>query len=156
MSAILLNIISKNVEQTYNLASKLAKHIKGGDIILLNGDLGAGKTTFVKGFAKEIGVKIPVTSPTFNLLKTYETENYTLVHVDAYRLEGGSFDELYDYANEENVIFIEWSNCLADQELIEQHLAIDIKYIRKNQRWYIISAKGERYENLLKELSNEN
>ena len=151
-----MKIISKNVEQTYNLASKLAKHIRGGDIILLNGDLGAGKTTFVKGFAKEIGVKIPVTSPTFNLLKTYETDNYTLVHVDAYRLEGGSFDELYDYANEENVIFIEWSNCLADQELIEQHLAIDIKYISKNQRWYIISAKGERYENLLKELSNEN
>ena len=151
-----MKIISKNVEQTYNLASKLAKHIKGGDIILLNGDLGAGKTTFVKGFAKEVGVKIPVTSPTFNLLKTYETENYTLVHVDAYRLEGGSFDELYDYANEENVFFIEWSNCLADQELIEQHLAIDIKYISKNQRWYIISAKGERYENLLKELSNEN
>lgn len=151
-----MKIISKNVEQTYNLASKLAKHIKGGDIILLNGDLGAGKTTFVKGFAKEVGVKIPVTSPTFNLLKTYETDNYTLVHVDAYRLEGGSFDELYDYANEENVIFIEWSNCLTDQELIEQHLAIDIKYISKNQRWYIISAKGERYENLLKELSNEN
>ena len=151
-----MKIISKNVEQTYKLASKLAKHIKGGDIILLNGDLGAGKTTFVKGFAKEVGVKIPVTSPTFNLLKTYETDNYTLVHVDAYRLEGGSFDELYDYANEENVIFIEWSNCLADQELIEQHLAIDIKYISKNQRWYIISAKGERYENLLKELSNEN
>ena len=151
-----MKIISKNVEQTYNLASKLAKHIRGGDIILLNGDLGAGKTTFVKGFAKEIGVKIPVTSPTFNLLKTYETDKYTLVHVDAYRLEGGSFDELYDYANEDNVIFIEWSNCLADQELIEQHLAIDIKYISKNQRWYIISAKGERYENLLKELSNEN
>ena len=151
-----MKIISKNVEQTYNLASKLAKHIKGGDIILLNGDLGAGKTTFVKGFAKEIGVKIPVTSPTFNLLKTYETDKYTLVHVDAYRLEGESFDELYDYANEDNVIFIEWSNCLADQELIEQHLVIDIKYISKNQRWYIISAKGERYENLLKELSNEN
>ena len=151
-----MKIISKNVEQTYNLASKLAKHIKGGDIILLNGDLGAGKTTFVKGFAKEVGVKIPVTSPTYNLLKTYETDNYTLIHVDAYRLEVWSFDELYDYANEENVIFIEWSNCLADQELVEQHLAIDIKYISKNQRWYIISAKGERYENLLKELSNEN
>ena len=147
---------SKNVEQTYILAEKLAKLIKGGDIILLNGDLGAGKTTFVKGFAKAKGVTRPVTSPTFNLLKTYETDKYTLVHVDAYRLEGGSFDELYDYANEDNVIFIEWSNCLADQELIEQHLAIDIKYISKNQRWYIISAKGERYENLLKELSNEN
>ena len=147
-----MKIISKNVEQTYNLASKLAKHIKGGDIILLNGDLGAGKTTFVKGFAKEVGVKIPVTSPTFNLLKTYETDNYTLVHVDAYRLEGGSFDELYDYANEENVIFIEWSNCLANQDLIEHHLAIDIKYVSKNQRVFKLSASGDRYEKLLKEL----
>ena len=143
---------SKNAEQTYELASKIAKYIKGGDIILLNGDLGAGKTTFVKGFAKAKGVTRPVTSPTFNLLKTYATADYTIVHVDAYRLEGAEFDELYDYANEENVIFIEWSNCLASQELIEQHLAINIKYVSKNQRIYSLSASGERYENLLKEL----
>ena len=143
---------SKNAEQTYELASKIAKYIKGGDIILLNGDLGAGKTTFVKGFAKAKGVTRPVTSPTFNLLKTYATDDYTIVHVDAYRLEGAEFDELYDYANEENVIFIEWSNCLASQELIEQHLAINIKYVSKNQRIYSLSASGERYEELLKEL----
>ena len=143
---------SKSSEQTYELAARIAKYIKGGDIILLNGDLGAGKTTFVKGFAKAKGVTRPVTSPTFNLLKTYPTSDYTIVHVDAYRLEGAEFDELYDYANEENVIFIEWSNCLASQELIEQHLAINIKYVSKNQRIYSLSASGERYENLLKEL----
>ena len=143
---------SKNSEQTYELAYKLAQYIKGGDIILLNGDLGAGKTTFVKGFAKAKGVTRPVTSPTFNLLKTYETNDYTIVHVDAYRLEGGEFDELYDYANEDNVIFIEWSNCLASQDLIEHHLAINIKYVSKNQRIYSFSASGERYEELLKEL----
>ena len=143
---------SKNAEQTYELASKIAKYIKGGDIILLNGDLGAGKTTFVKGFAKAKGVTRPVTSPTFNLLKTYDTNDYTIVHVDAYRLEGGEFDELYDYANEDNVIFIEWSNCLASQDLIEHHLAINIKYVSKNQRIYSFSASGERYEELLKEL----
>ena len=147
-------IKSKNSEQTYELASKLAKHIKGGDIILLNGDLGAGKTTFVKGFAKAKGVKQAVTSPTFNLLKTYATNDFTIVHVDAYRLEGGEFDELYDYANEDNVIFIEWSNCLANQDLIEQNLSIDIKYVSKNQRVFTLSASGERYEELLKELSN--
>ena len=143
---------SKNSEQTYELAYKLAQYIKGGDIILLNGDLGAGKTTFVKGFAKAKGVTRPVTSPTFNLLKTYDTNDYTIVHVDAYRLEGGEFDELYDYANEDNVIFIEWSNCLASQDLIEHHLAINIKYVSKNQRIYSFSASGERYEELLKEL----
>lgn len=146
---------SKNSEQTFELASKLAKYIKGGDIILLNGDLGAGKTTFVKGFAKEKGVRQSVTSPTFNLLKTYDTADFTIVHVDAYRLEGGEFDELYDYANEDNVIFIEWSNCLANQDLIEQNLSIDIKYISKNQRVFTLSANGERYENLLKELMQD-
>ena len=149
-----MQIKSKNSEQTYELASKLAKYIKGGDIILLNGDLGAGKTTFVKGFAKALGVKQAVTSPTFNLLKTYPTNDFTIVHVDAYRLEGGEFDELYDYANEDNVIFIEWSNCLANQDLIEQNLSIDIKYISKNQRVFTLCANGKRYEQLLKELSN--
>lgn len=145
---------SKNSEQTFELAHKLAKYIKGGDIILLNGDLGAGKTTFVKGFAKSKGVKQSVTSPTFNLLKTYETNDFTIVHVDAYRLEGGEFDELYDYANEENVIFIEWSNCLANQDLIEQNLSIDIKYVSKNQRVFTLTAHGDRYEELLKELTD--
>lgn len=146
---------SKNSEQTYELAYKLAKYIKGGDIILLNGDLGAGKTTLVKGFAKALGVKQPVTSPTFTLLKTYDTEDFCIVHIDAYRLEGGSFDELDDYIGDEYVIFMEWSSCLASDELIEDHLAIDIKYVSKNQRTYTISASGERYEKLLKELMED-
>ena len=152
----MITIRSNSVEDTDKLAKIISSSVFEGFLILASGDLGAGKTRFAKSLASYLGVTSNVTSPTFNLLKTYETDKYTLVHVDAYRLEGGSFDELYDYANEENVIFIEWSNCLADQELIENHLAIDIKYISKNQRWYIISAKGERYENLLKELSNEN
>ena len=144
---------SKNSEQTYELAYKLAKYIKGGDIILLNGDLGAGKTTFVKGFAQAVGVKQSVTSPTFTLLKTYKANNFTIVHVDAYRLDGDTFDELDDYINDENVVFIEWSDCLASQDLIENHLSINIRYISKNQREYTISYNGERYENIVKELS---
>ena len=146
---------SKNTEQTYLLASKLAKYIKGGDIILLNGDLGAGKTIFVKGFAKAVGILEPVTSPTFTLLKTYETNDFTIVHVDAYRLDGSSFEELDDYINDENVIFIEWSSCLNSMEMIDSYLSIDIKYKSKNQRDYILNAVGERYENMLKELVND-
>ena len=146
---------SKNVEQTYILAEKLAKLIKGGDIILLNGDLGAGKTTFVKGFAKAINIKESVTSPTFTLLKTYEGKDYTLVHVDAYRLEGSSFEELDDYLSDENVIFIEWSSCISNTDFIDNYLSIDIKYKSKNQRDYILNGVGKRYEEMLKEL-NEN
>ena len=134
------------------LGIKIGEKVQEGTVITLSGDLGAGKTTFVKGFAKAKGVKQSVTSPTFNLLKTYDTNDFTIVHVDAYRLEGAEFDELYDYANEDNVIFIEWSNCLANQDLIEHHLAIDIKYVSKNQRVFKLSASGDRYEKLLKEL----
>ena len=146
---------SKNAEQTYELASKIAKYIKGGDIILLNGDLGAGKTTLVKGVAKALNVKETVTSPTFTLLKTYDTKDFTIVHIDAYRLEGSTFDELDDYISDEYVIFMEWSSCLASDELIENNLSIDIKYISKNQRKYILSSNGERYEKMLKELSED-
>lgn len=149
-----MKVKSKSYLDTYNLASKLARLVKGGDIILLNGDLGAGKTTFVKGFAKEAGVSENVTSPTFTLLKTYKANNFTIVHVDAYRLDGDYFDELDDYINDENVVFIEWSNCLASQQLINNHLAINIKYISKNQRMFEITANGNRYESLLKELEN--
>lgn len=143
---------SKNYLDTYKLASKLSKLLKGGDIVLLNGDLGAGKTTFVKGFAEAVDINETVTSPTFTLLKTYQAKEYTIVHVDAYRLDGSCFDELDDYINDENVLFIEWSNCLASQDLIENHLSIDIKYVSKNQRIFTIKASGEKYENILKEL----
>ena len=64
------------------------------------------------------------------------------------------FDELDDYINDENVVFIEWSNCLASQELIENHLSIDIRYVSKNQRIYTIEANGSRYDQIIKELSN--
>lgn len=144
---------SKSNEQTYEFASLLAKFVKGGDVIFLNGDLGAGKTTFVKGFAKAKNVKQTVTSPTFTLLKTYKTDTYTIVHIDAYRLEGSSFYDILDYISNDNVIFIEWSSCLNNLEMFNEHLEIQIKYISKNQRKFVLTAFGKRYEQLLKELN---
>lgn len=146
-------IKSKNEQQTYIIAEKLAKYVKGGDVILLNGDLGAGKTTFVKGFAKAKGIKKNVTSPTFTLLKTYQASDYTIVHVDAYRLDGDSFVELEDYLSDEYVVFIEWSSCLTNKDILDYNLSINIKYVSKNQRIYEFIANGERYEKLLKEFS---
>ncbi len=144
---------SKNNEQTYEFAGLLAKFVKGGDVIFLNGDLGAGKTTFVKGFAKAKNVKQTVTSPTFTLLKTYKTDTYTIVHIDAYRLEGSSFYDILDYISNDNVIFIEWSSCLNNLDMFNERLEIQIKYISKNQRKFILTAFGKRYEQLLKELN---
>lgn len=146
---------SKSVLQTNELAKKIAKYIQGGDIILLNGDLGAGKTTFVKGFAKAKGIMENVTSPTFTLLKTYKCEEYTLVHIDAYRLDGQSFSEIDDYLTNDNVLFIEWASCLNNQSIFDSYLQISIQYISLNQRRYIIEGKGERFIKMVKELEND-
>ncbi|MCI5744868.1 MAG: tRNA (adenosine(37)-N6)-threonylcarbamoyltransferase complex ATPase subunit type 1 TsaE [Erysipelotrichaceae bacterium] len=149
-----MKIKSKNEQDTYILASKIASLLNGGEIILLNGDLGAGKTTFVKGIAKALNINEVVTSPTFTLLKTYSSEKFTLVHVDAYRLDGSSFDELYDYLNNDNVIFIEWSSCLANTDFLQEYLSISITYKSKNQREFDINAKGKRYLSFLKEFDH--
>ena len=147
-----MNYRSKKVEDTNNLATKIAALVNGGDIILLNGDLGAGKTTFVKGFAKACNVKEVVTSPTFTLLKTYKADRFRIVHVDAYRLEGDFFDELDDYLNDKNVIFIEWSSCLKTQNIFQENLTINIHYVSKNQRDIEIVGYGKRYEEIVERL----
>ena len=108
---------SKNVEQTYILALKLAKLIKGGDIILLNVDLGAGKTTFTQFVFKYLGVQGVVNSPTFAVLKTYDANGLTLNHFDAYRINTAEaiewgFDDVI--SARDGITFIEWSQNIAE------------------------------------------
>ena len=110
--------ISESTEQTQNLAKKLAKQITPGSIISLVGDLGTGKTTFTQGFAKQLGIKDPVTSPTFKLVSEYQTINYILYHIDAYRMDGPI--DFLNIGGEEyltsknNVTIIEWGDLLKD------------------------------------------
>lgn len=103
----------KNLAQTKRLAKKLSKSLKGGETILLYGDLGAGKTTFTQFFAKALGVKDVVTSPTFNIVKEYDGKKMKLYHFDMYRIE--DFGELQEigaedilYKNEHDVAVVEW------------------------------------------------
>lgn len=75
-------------EATKKVAASLAPLLQPGDVILLDGDLGAGKTTFAQGLGEALGVREPVTSPTFTLIRTYQTDaGFLLCHVDVYRLE---------------------------------------------------------------------
>lgn len=102
----------KTVEQTYALSEKLASTLDGGEVILLNGDLGAGKTTFTKGLAKALGIAEEVTSPTFTILNVYESGRVKLNHLDMYRVE--SADELSELGLEDcfdgdAVTVIEWN-----------------------------------------------
>lgn len=103
----------KNLAQTKRLAKKLSKSLKGGETVLLYGDLGAGKTTFTQFFAKALGVKDVITSPTFNIVKEYDGKKMKLYHFDMYRIE--DFGELQEigaedilYKNEHDVAVVEW------------------------------------------------
>ncbi len=89
---------------------EFSKSLKPKDIIILNGDLGAGKTTFVKGIAKGLGITRPVTSPTFNIVKEY---NDVLCHIDAYRVFAEDIG-IDDYLDRNFIICIEWSENIID------------------------------------------
>lgn len=103
---------SKSVEETYEIAAKLAAELVGGEVVLLDGDLGAGKTTFVKGLAKALGVDDVVTSPTFTLMNEYEGKKLWLYHFDLYRLDEESADAMgfEEYFHREDAVCcIEWN-----------------------------------------------
>lgn len=108
-------IISKNVSDTIKLGEKMAKKIKRGTIILLHGDLGAGKTHFVKGLARGLKNKSQVTSPTFTIMNAYEGGRLPVYHFDMYRLSSADeareagLEEYFDLQSLDGVSVVEWS-----------------------------------------------
>ena len=104
---------SESVCDTYIIAGKIADKCIGGEVILLNGDLGAGKTTFTKGLAEALGITAVIKSPTFTLMKKYTQGRLPLYHFDLYRVE--SEEEVYelgfdDYLeNNDGICVIEWN-----------------------------------------------
>ena len=105
------SLIINDLKDTKNFAKKFAKILKGGEVILLGGDLGAGKTTFTKAVLKCLGVKDEVTSPTFTIMRQYCGKKFKIYHFDMYRVT--TWDDLYstgffDYIDN-GVLVIEWS-----------------------------------------------
>lgn len=131
----------KNVEETYALAKRIADTLQGGEVILLNGDLGAGKTTFTKGLAKALGIEDEVTSPTFTILNVYEDGRLKLNHLDMYRVD--SADELAELGIEdcfdnESVTVIEWNKFERfDGKVIE----INITPTGENERVFDVTKR---------------
>ena len=100
-----------SVEETWALARELAKELKSGDVVCLEGDLGAGKTTFVQGLAAALGVPGRVTSPTFCIVQEHQSPSVLLVHMDLYRLHGEEDVEAIgweDYLARGAIFVIEW------------------------------------------------
>lgn len=117
-SCILSHMISTSEEQTFLQGEKLAMSLKGGEIILLSGDLGAGKTVFTKGIAKGLGITEEVTSPTFALLNVYDGGRLKLYHYDCYRLSSGQEAEERGltefFGDKDGVCVIEWPQVISD------------------------------------------
>ncbi|MBQ4072567.1 MAG: tRNA (adenosine(37)-N6)-threonylcarbamoyltransferase complex ATPase subunit type 1 TsaE [Clostridia bacterium] len=132
-------VITHTVQETEELARKIASEIKGGEVLLLNGTLGAGKTTFTKGFAKALGVKKTVVSPTFTIIKEYEGTSLTLYHIDMYRIEDE--DEIYELGIEElyrsdSVTVIEWNKM---EVLPEKVITLNVEVLGETTRqWEIL------------------
>lgn len=149
-----LTINSKNSESTKALAARFTKVLKPGDVVLLTGDLGAGKTTFVGGFLNALGYKEHVVSPTFNILKCYFDVKPSVFHIDAYRLEDQNHDiGLEEFIEGNGITFIEWPKFIP--ELIpHKHLNIEITRLSDEERQIVISADDGMYkeiENSLKD-----
>lgn len=123
-------------EEINELARKLANYVLPNDVIALIGDLGTGKTTFTKNFAKEFGVKENLKSPTFNYVLEYLDSKYPLYHFDVYRL--GEAEEIYeigyeDYINNGGVSLIEWANIIED-ELPKKYIKIEFEYSLEDEK----------------------
>ena len=144
-------ITFQNEQDMIRFGEKLAKYMFAGFIITLDGDLGAGKTTFTKGIGKGLGIQKVINSPTFTIVKVYQGV-MPLYHFDAYRLEGQNeelgFEEMFE---DEGVCVIEWPMFIEDI-LPKERLEIKIFKNDDETRSFDLIAKGEKYKKVLEEL----
>ena len=143
-----------NLESTGSFGKKLGKILKKGDIVCLNGDLGAGKTTLTKSIGLGLGVEEYITSPTFTLINEYRG-NLPVYHFDVYRLENvEEIDDLGfdEYFYGQGVSIIEWAERI-DDFLPKEKIVLDIERgSDENKRIITISGRGQRYKEVLKEM----
>lgn len=110
-----MEIITKNAEDTKEFGRKIGSSLKGGEVFALTGNLGAGKTTFMQGFAEGAGYEGRLTSPTFILMRQYPIGEKTMYHLDLYRFEENLKEEIENlgvtdlWEREDNIMVIEWA-----------------------------------------------
>lgn len=129
-------MIIRSEQEMLDFGKSYAEKLQAPAVIELVGDVGAGKTTFVRGLAQGIGIKEPLSSPSFTISRFYQGEKYTLTHYDFYRLEDPGLmaeDLAESIADENNITIIEWGQSIADILPLD-HKIIDIKFIDENTR----------------------
>ncbi|MBD8923502.1 tRNA (adenosine(37)-N6)-threonylcarbamoyltransferase complex ATPase subunit type 1 TsaE [bacterium] len=139
---------SRSVKDTIRIAEDLESEKFPNMVICLYGELGSGKTVFTKGFANAMEIEDTITSPTFNIIKEYNTGELPLYHMDVYRLE--ETDEsvgIEDYFNKGGITIIEWADIIKDR-LPEKRLDIKFKFIDEDKRVLVLIPYGDEYEEL--------
>ena len=140
---------SRNENDTMELAENIESEKFPGMIICLDGELGSGKTVCVKGFAKSLGITENITSPTFNIVKEYESGEMKLNHMDVYRIEDTDETIAFnDYFKGDGVTIIEWAELIEDK-LPDERLEIKFKVIDENTRVLVLKPYGQKYEDLV-------
>lgn len=140
--------VSRNIDETLTIAENIESEKFPNMVICLDGELGSGKTVFVKGFAKALGLEDNITSPTFNIIKEYPNGELPLYHMDVYRLD--EIEEnigISDYYSKGGVTIIEWSELIKDK-LPDERLEIVFKIIDENTRVLLFKPFGRMYEEL--------
>ncbi|WP_008826514.1 tRNA (adenosine(37)-N6)-threonylcarbamoyltransferase complex ATPase subunit type 1 TsaE [Haloplasma contractile] len=149
-----LKLITNSGEETENLGYRLGKHLFSGAVLTLEGDLGAGKTTFTKGIAKSLHINQIVKSPTFTIIKEYNGD-LPLYHMDVYRL-----DDMYedlgfdDYFYSDGVTVVEWAKRIKEQ-LPKNYLEINVFNLSETKREVVLIPHGEQYVKLCEVLHDE-
>lgn len=140
-------ITTYDEEETIELAQNIESEKFANMVICLEGDLGSGKTVFAKAFALAMGITENITSPTFNIIKEYQSD-MKLFHMDVYRLSDIKQDiGIEEYFTKKGVCIIEWSDLIEDI-LPKNRLNIKIRMVDENTRQFIITPHGSKYEDL--------
>jgi len=144
--------VSKSKEETRKLGAFLAPNFIPGDVVLLKGDLGAGKTTLTGGVAEALQVQDDVISPTFNIMKCYFKGTLPLYHIDAYRLEHQNIElGLDEFIEGNGVCFIEWPQYI--QPLLpDETLSITLKNIGGDNREITLESGSKHYDDMIKQV----
>lgn len=144
-------LITYSAEETMNLGQKFVALAKPGSTFCLTGDLGAGKTTLVRGIARALNIKSVVQSPTFNIMKVYFDGDRPLIHIDAYRLADVNTDiGLDEYiAYETGITVIEWPEFIKDL-LPENAIEVNIKHVEGDKRNITITSDDKDFMEGLK------
>jgi tRNA threonylcarbamoyladenosine biosynthesis protein TsaE len=129
---------------TESLGAELALTLNDGDVVLVRGELGSGKTTLVRGAARALGVKDPVTSPTFAIGHRYRGRDVTVSHLDLYRLAGLQAEEpalLEDYLGPGRIAFVEWPE-EGEAELARARLSVTLCHLGGDRRSVIVQERS--------------